>query len=147
MVIVAASAILACGNDSGDNNERPIDPITPEGKTFRQAVTLPAVKADTIVVLTDLSTAISSVEGHDGWLKSEVIPYTTGSPSLRLTAADNEGDNPRSCVLTVTSASTDKVLLSVTQKNEELDTGIDDLHGVVTDQPAASNSMTLFDTD
>ena len=144
MVIVAATAMLSCG---GGNNESPIDPITPEGKTFRQAVTLPAVKADTIVVLTDLSTAISSVEGHDGWLKPEVIPYTTGAPSLRMTAADNEGDNPRSCVVTVTSTSTDKVLLSVTQKNEVLNSGIDDLHGMVTNQPAASNSLTQFNTD
>ena len=135
---IAVGAILACGSSSSDNEEPYV------GQTYRQAVTLPATQADTVVTLSDLKSAIGSIEGGEAWLTVTKQPYTSGAPNVRLTATVNENDEPRSSVVTVTATSTDKVLLTVTQQKaepqepEQPTTDDGDLHDVVTDQPAAS---------
>ena len=134
MMAVCGVVMVACGG----NDDKTETPVAVEGQTYRQTVTLPATQTDTVVTLTDLKSAIDGVEGTETWLTVTKAAYTSGAPSVRLTATANEGDDPRSCTVTITATSTDKVLLAVTQQQEAMKTGIDDLHDLVTDQPAAS---------
>ena len=95
-------------------------------------------KTDTVFILNDLKTAVSEIENSEAWLMVTKQVYTSGAPSVRLTATANEDDSQRSCVVTIIAASTDKVLLTVTQEKEKMLTGIDNQHDIVTDQPASS---------
>lgn len=131
LTMISIMLILACGG-SEDNNV--------EGNTYRLAVTLPALKADTVVVLTDLNTAVSSIECGEDWLKVEIFPYDTGAPSVHLTAENNETTKPRNCVVKVVASSSDEVILQVTQLGQSL-TDIDNVHNMMTDQPAASRKQ------
>ena len=131
----AVLTIVACGGSSSDNEEFPY-----VGKTFQQTVTLPASQVDTVVTLSDLNAVINEIDVGEAWLTVTKLAYTSGAPTVRLTATANDGDNARSCTVTVTATSTDKVLLSVTQEKETIQTGIDDLHNIVTDQPASSRA-------
>lgn len=116
----------------------------PEGQTFQQSVTLPSEKADTTVTLEKLTSAIKNDGlGYDSdWLTVIKQTYTSGSPSLRLTATDNvkddESTDARKCMVTVTATNGDKMLLTVTQDGAGRKTGIDDSHDMPTDQPAYS---------
>ena len=98
--------------------------------------------ADKTVTLTNLKTAIKDIEYNADWLTVIKQTYTSGSPSLRLTATanvkDGESTNSRSCTVTITANSGDKVLLNVTQQGAERKTGIDNPHDTPTDQPAYS---------
>ena len=134
-IIFAASVVLAmvaCGG-STENDE-------PEyvSQTYRQTIMLSAAKTDTVVILNDLKTAVSEIENSETWLMVTKQSYTSGAPSVRLTATANEDNSQRSCVVTIIAASTDKLLLTVTQEKETMLTGIDDQHDIVTDQPAHS---------
>lgn len=131
LTMISTILLLACGG-SDDNNV--------EGNTYRLAVTLPALKADTVVVLTDLNTAVSSIECDENWLKVENLPYGKGSPSVHLTAENNESTKPRNCVVKVVASSSDEMILQVTQLGQSL-TDIDDVHNMKTDQPAASRKQ------
>ena len=136
--------LVACGGD--DKKEpSPLNPVEPEGKTYQQSEMLPAEDVDKTVTLTNLNTAIKDIEYNADWLTVIKQSYTSGSPSLRLTASDNVKDgettSSRSCIVTVTANSSDKVLLTVTQEGAERKTGIDDSHNIPTDQPAYSRGQ------
>ena len=144
LAFVAMMTLSACHDDKKEPSSlNPVDP-TPEGQTFQQSVTLPEEKADMIVTLDSLESAIKvdGLEYDADWLTVVKQTYTSGSPSLRLTATDNvkdcESTDARSCMVTVTATSGDKVLLSVTQEGSERKIGIDDSHDIPTDQPAYS---------
>lgn len=132
LLVVVAIVTMACK----------CDPDPDEGQTYQQTEMLPAEKADKTVTLTDLKSAIKDIEYDADWLTVIKQTYTSGSSSLRLTATDNVKDgsstDARSCIVTVTAISGDKVLLTVTQEGAERKTGIDDSHDVLTDQPAYS---------
>ena len=140
---IAMLILAACGGDD-PKEPSPLNPVDPEptGQTYQQAETLPAEDADKTVTLTNMTTAVKDLEYDADWLTVARQSYTSGSPTLRLTATDNVKDgettNVRSCTVTVTATNGDKVLLSVTQQGAERKTGIDDSHDVPTDQPAYS---------
>lgn len=133
IVLICSLFVCACPDSSPTPD--------PEGTVYKQTVTLPSTDADVVVTLGDLNTAVRELDGLADWLTVIKQSYISGAPSVRLIAQDNDGDGDRSCVVTVTATSGDKVLLSVLQKKKEQQepkTGIDDLHGDVTDQPAYS---------
>jgi len=134
LLVVVAILTMACKCDP--------DP----GQTFQQSVTLPAENASNVsVTLNNLNSAIKDIEYDAEWLTVIKQTYTSGSPSPRLTATDNvkngETKSSRSCTVTVTANSGDKVLLGVTQEGAERKTGIDDSHDMPTDQPAYSRQL------
>ena len=111
-----------------------IDPVT---QTNTQEIVMPPKASEQVVTLTQLSTAISTIEKDESasWLTVEQLPYESGSPQVKLrSTADNTAREERKCTVTITATSGDKVVLSVTQQSEG--TGIDDLHGSQTDKPA-----------
>ena len=135
---MAVFLLTACGGGSSDDG----DGSTPDGQTNRQSVTLSATNADMVVTLNKLTTEIQTVTGAANWLTVIKESYTSGAPTLRLTATDNVKDGEttgnRSCNVTIIAKSGDKVILTVTQEGSESKTGIDDSHDVMTDQPAYS---------
>ena len=140
LAFVAIMTLTACPGEKKEPS--PLNPVNPEGKTYQQAETLSAENADKTVTLTNLKTAIKDIEYNADWLTVIKQSYTSGSPSLRLTATanvkDGESTNSRSCTVTITANSGDKVLLNVTQQGAERKTGIDNPHDTPTDQPAYS---------
>ncbi len=140
LVFMSVLSMTSCGDDKKETS--PLNPVETEGKTYQQSVTLDAEKVDQTVTLTNLKTAIKDIEYDADWLTVIKQTYTSGAPSLRLTATDNVKDDEttsaRSCTVTVTAISGDKVLLSVTQEGAERKTGIDDSHDMTTDQSAYS---------
>lgn len=134
---VSTLAFIACSN--GDDKK---EDIIVDGKTFQQSATLPASKADTTIILSDLKAAINSVKGGNEWLTVVKESYTSGSPKVRLTAKDNKEEKSRDCKVTITAESGDKVVLTVEQNGAEpKKTGIDDSHDIPTNQPAYSREI------
>lgn len=141
MTLAVMCVLSACGGDDNDEPS-PLNPVESEGRSYQQAETLPAEDADKTVTLTNLTTAVKDFEYYSDWLTVSRQSYSSGSPTLHLTATDNVKDgettSARSCTVTVTATSGDKVLLVVTQEGVERKTGIDDSHDMPTDQPAYS---------
>ena len=138
-VVVAMVVFAACGGADENKEESPLNPVTPTGKTYQQSVTLDTQGTQQTVTLTDLNSKIDDVANSTDWLTVLISPYSSGSPSLVVSAKENTDTKTRSCNVTITAKSGDKVLLTVTQEAaEEQKTGIDDSHDIPTDKPAYS---------
>lgn len=139
IVCLMTIVVAACGGDGGGGTS-PVNPVDPDGRTYNQSVTLSALDAGQTVTLNNLNTSIEGISGGATWLTVLKESYTSGSPRVRLTATDNTNGStattPRSCTVTITAASGDRVLLNVTQEGYTPKTGIDDSHDIPTDQPA-----------
>ena len=143
IMVVAMIALVSCHHHKKETS--PLNPVEIEGKTYQQSVTLLAENANETVTLTDLKTAVKDTEYNADWLTITKQTYTSGSPSLHLTANDNVKDgastDARSCTVTVTANSGDKVILTVTQEGAKCKNGIDDSHDQPTDQPVYSRQQ------
>ena len=135
----AMMTLAACGPDDEKKEDSPLNPVTPTGQTYQQSVTLDAHGSQQTVTLTNLKSKIDDVANSADWLTVLISTYSSGSPSLVVSAKENTDTKTRSCTVTVTAKSGDTVLLTVEQEAaEEQKTGIDDSHDIPTDQPAYS---------
>ena len=135
----AMMTLAACGPDDEKKEDSPLNPVTPTGQTYQQSVTLDAHGSQQTVTLTDLKSKIDDVANSADWLTVLISTYSSGSPSLVVSAKENTDTKTRSCTVTVTAKSGDTVLLTVEQEAaEEQKTGIDDSHDIPTDKPAYS---------
>lgn len=138
LVMIVVLTITGCGSDD-KKEESPINPVTPEGQTYEQSVTLDTQGTQQTVTLNDLKSKIDDVKNTNTWLTVLIGTYTSGSPNIVLSAEENTSTQTRSGNVTITSTSGDKVILTVTQQEaEEQKTGIDDSHSIPTDKPAYS---------
>lgn len=138
MVLVVVLTTTGCGGND-KKEESPVNPVTPEGQTYQQSVTLDAQGTQQTVMLNDLKSKIDDVKNTNTWLTVLIGTYSSGSPNIVLSAEENTNTQTRSCNVTITSTSGDKVILTVTQQEaEEQKTGIDDSHDIPTDKPAYS---------
>ena len=138
LVMIVVLTITGCGSDD-KKEESPINPVTPEGQTYEQSVTLDTQGTQQTVTLNDLKSKIDDVKNTNTWLTVLIGTYTSGSPNIVLSAEENTSTQTRSGNVTITSTSGDKVILTVTQQEaEEQKTGIDDSHDIPTDKPAYS---------
>lgn len=131
----ATFVLAACGggSDGGSSNSDPIN-IEPTGKTYSAELELPAEASAQTVNLDKLSSAISTIQCSESWLTVEKQAYTSGTPQVKMSWTENTTDNERKCIVTVTTTTSDKLTISVTQKAKAVDTG--ESHDTVTDQPA-----------
>lgn len=143
IIVFALFTVLTLTGCTDSKSDSEPDSITPEGKTYQQNVTLDAQGTEQTVTLNDLKSKIDNVENsNSSWLTILQNTYTSGSPSIIVRATERTETTERSGNVTITAQSGDKVILSVTQKGaEEQNTGIDDSHDVVTDQPAYSRQQ------
>ena len=129
---MALLMLTACSKDTVVEPEP-----NPVVQTNTQEIVMPPKASEQVVTLTQLNTAISTVENSASWLTVEQLPYESGSPQVKLrSTSDNTAKEERKCNVTITATSGDKVIQSVTQQSEGI--GIDDLHGSQTDKPAYS---------
>ena len=142
MVALSSMFLLAaCGGESssstGGTDGITDDDRTPP-KTYTQSVSLPATAGEQVVTLSDLNSAISSVSGASSWLVVSPQFYSSGAPTLKLEYQENVGTTARSCTVTASASSGEKVVLTITQQSENEDdgNGIDNIHNETTDQPA-----------
>lgn len=135
---VATFVLAACGGggDGGNGGSSSSDPINvePTGKTYSAELELPAEASAQTVNLDKLSSAISAIQCSESWLTVEKQAYTSGTPQVKVSWTENTTDNERKCNVTVTTLTSDKLIIAVTQKAKEVDTG--ESHDTVTDQPA-----------
>ena len=132
--MIALFVVTACGSDGGGGDE---------GSTvyvYSQSIEVQAEASNQQVTLSNLNAPIEAISVQDNWLKVEAMPYTSGAPVVKLTATDNPNTTERRTKVIVRATSQDRVELTVTQKGKtpappEDDT-IENLHDVVTDQPA-----------
>ena len=131
----ATIVLAACGGggDGGSSNSDPIN-VDPTGKTYSAELELPAEASAQTVNLDKLSSAISTIQCSESWLTVEKQAYTSASPQVKVSWTENTTNNERKCIVTVTTTTSDKLTISVTQKAKAVDTG--ESHDTVTDQPA-----------
>ena len=123
--------LMACsGSDNSDDG----------GKNSSQTVTMPAEASSLLVTLNERDEPIESATAQDNWMSVDVMPYTSGAPMVKLTAARNPATSELRTRAIIETLSKAKVNLTVIQKglSSELSEGnsIEDTHDVVTDQPA-----------
>lgn len=150
LALLVMVAMAACGGGSGDdsggsgssggNTGGGGGGSTHTPQTYTQSVTLPAKGGEQVVTLSNLSSAVSSVSNTPTWLVISPQFYSSGAPTLKLEFQENEETTERSCTITASASSGDKVVLTITQQAVETKTGIDDLHNEDTDQPAYAPS-------
>ena len=136
-ICAAAMLLTACGGGDSDGSSSSSDPINSDptsGKTYTAELTLPAQASEQTVTLDKLSSAVSTLQCSESWLTVEKEVYISGTPKVKLRWTENTTDNPRKCVVTVTTTTGDQLIISVTQKVKNADT--DSSHDTKTDQPA-----------
>lgn len=108
--------------------------------TASQSVTIQAEASTMQVSLDKLSDAIETATAVDGWLSVTVVPYTSGSPVVKLNATSNPDTGERRTKVIIITYSQTKMELTVIQKGQASAPSdhdpIEDAHDVVTDQPA-----------
>lgn len=131
VIVMTLFMLTACGDDK-----------TPEGQTYQQTIALPAMNAEQNVLLINLEAEISEVENTATWLTATKQIYTYGSPTLKIVATDNVKEDAntesRSCTLTVTAVSGDRVLLTVMQDGAKFSSSTEEVHDIQSDEPAYS---------
>ena len=126
--------LTACGGgDGGGSSSDPIN-IDPTGKTYTADLELQAAAAEQTVTLDKLSSAIATIQCSESWLTVAKEAYTSGAPQVKVRWTENTSDSERKCNVTITTTTSDKLIISVTQKAKAVDT--DGSHDTVTDQPA-----------
>lgn len=137
MICAATMLLTACGgdgdSDSGSSSSDPTN-VEPTGKTYSAELVLQAQGAEQTVKLDKLSSAIATLQCSESWLTVEKEAYSTGAPQVKMRWTENTADNVRKCIVTVTTTTSDKLIISVTQKAKDVDTGKG--HDTKTDQPA-----------
>ena len=121
------------GGDGGGSSNDPTN-IDPSGKTYTAELELQAAAAEQTVKLDNLSSAIATIQCSESWLTLEKEAYTSGAPKVKVRWTENTSDSDRKCNVTITTTTSDKLIISVTQKAKAVDT--DGSHDTVTDQPA-----------
>lgn len=130
---LATMVLAACGGGDGGSNSDPIN-IDPTGKTYSAELELPAEASAQTVTLNQLSSSVTNVQSSESWLTVTTQTYTSGAPQIKVRWTENTTDNERKCIVTVTTTTSDKLTIAVTQKAKTVDTG--ESHNNVTDQPA-----------
>ena len=130
----ATIVLAACGGGDGGGSSSDPTNIDPTGKTYTAELELPAETSAQTVTLDKLSSTIASIQCSESWLTVEKEAYTSGSPKVKMRWTENTSDSERKCNVTLTTTTSDKLIISVTQKAKAVDT--DGSHDTVTDQPA-----------
>ena len=91
MAITALTLISCGGGDEPEPDPQPTPTPTPteKGKFLTQTCNMPAEASETVVSLYGLTTAIDRYSQPDKWLTVIRQAYTSGTPSVQLTATEN----------------------------------------------------------
>lgn len=134
MTLLAGLSLMVggCGGSDGPDP----DPVAPKGKHLEQTCNIGARAAETIVTLTGLTAKVSRNTGTAAWLTVEVMPYTAGTPQVKVTATENSLADSRRQELTFYAAN-DTLVLTVCQEpfNAGGGTDVDNPFDTPSEQP------------
>lgn len=131
LALVGCFVFAACGSDDPEE----IIPGTGEAKEYAETYNIPAEGCDITYTLMDLKSKITTVSAATDWLEISIQDYSTGSPSIKITAKPNDNVSERRYIVTINTVNGDKLTLTLIQAGKQPD-GIDDIHNNVSDQPA-----------
>lgn len=137
LVLCAAALLAACGSD-GEGGEEASTPGSSTPKTYSKSVTISYEATTQVISLDGLSAKLTSVTGATDWLRIEEQSYSSGTPGVKVIVGENLTLSERKANLTATASTGDRIIVNVTQQAHpaESNTGSDDSHDNVTDQPA-----------
>jgi hypothetical protein len=139
MAFTALTLISCGGGDEPEPDPKPTPTPTPteKGKFLTQTCNMPAEASETVVSLYGLTTAIDRYSQPDKWLTVIRQAYTSGTPSVQLTATENMASEARQQDVTF-YAGRDTLVLTVRQAVYNASSGadMDNTHDTPTDQPA-----------
>ena len=141
MAITALTLISCGGGDEPEPDPKPTPTPTPteKGKFLTQTCNMPAKASETVVALQGLTKAIDRFSPPDSWLTIIRQAYTSGTPSVQLTASENLQFEARQQDITF-YAGRDTLVLTVRQVAYDDTSGaeVDNTHDTPTNQPAYS---------
>ena len=110
-----------------------------KGKFLTHTCNMPAKASETVVALQGLTKAIDRFSPPDSWLTVIRQAYTSGTPSVQLTASENLQFEARQQDITF-YAGRDTLVLTVRQVAYDDTSGaeVDNMHDTPTNQPAYS---------
>lgn len=111
-----------------------------QAKQYSQALAMAANGESKDITLTDLTTAISSIDTSVSWLTVTQQSYTSGSPTITVKAEANTQETARQATIVITATNGDQVTLTITQDAKE-PSNIEDVHNTESDQPAYSRQF------
>ncbi len=138
LLIIAATSTLSSCWLFPDHDPDPV-----EAAIFNQSIEIPATEGSQTYTVSDLKKNISGEISNTGstWLTVEKLPYSSGSPQVKLSYKANTGGE-RSAVVIFRDDDNNQVNLTVEQPEAEepepVKTGIEDPHNTQSDQPAYS---------
>ena len=137
MAFTALTLISCGGGDEPEPTPTPTPTPTQKGKFLTQTCSMPAGASETIVALLGLTTAVDRFSTPDSWLTVIRQAYTSGTPSVQLTATENMASEARQQDVTF-YAGRDTLVLTVRQAAYNASSGadMDNTHDTPTDQPA-----------
>lgn len=133
--LCAVLMLAACGGGDGGGSSDP-EPYVPKTTSAELAF---GYEASTQTTSIDVFTSdITAITGATEWLHLTKQPYTSGAPSVKIVVDENLTLSERKTNVTMTSKLGDRLILNVTQAAHpaEPNTGADDSHDNVSDQPA-----------
>ncbi len=141
IILAASLALYACGDDPDDPNNPVPEPAPSGGKFLTKTYNMPAAGTQETIELTGLTGRINQMAGDDNfdWLTVTQEPYSSGTPKVTLTTADNTANKSRSAFV-VFVAARDTLALTVRQDAYSGDpaggTDVDKPNDSLSDQPA-----------
>jgi len=104
-----------------------------ESKSYEREITVDGNKTDSIITIEEISSDIITIDSDDDWLYASKYNSNTTNYQLRLVCFKNVSASIRSSRIHIACKNGDKLTLIVIQG---VINGLNDLHDIVTDQPA-----------
>lgn len=116
LTVGLALLVWSCGGGGGDDPDdpTPVPPPVLTGKHYTKTCNLDARASETTVALTGLTSEITRSTGSASWLTANIVPYTSGTPQVKVAATENSQNGQRQQELTFYAAS-DTLVLTVQQ--------------------------------
>ncbi len=129
LLLMALLATLGC--DPAENKED--NGQDPKGKNYEREIVFGAYETDTILTVSEFTSAIKNIENNTDWLFVRIDDSSADAYKLRVICLKNTTAQTRSAQIEVSSNDNDLLTLKVTQY---VLNGFEDLHNNVSDQPA-----------
>lgn len=136
LAIITCLVLTSCPGGGSDGGED-VKPVNP-GKDYSESFSIPASGCDEVYHLYKLNAKITSSSSTPSWLSISILSYTSGYPSIKITAQPNPDNTERKCNVALKAENNDKLTIAITQAKKEEQTGIGDVHNTTSGQPAYS---------
>ena len=133
LAIISCVLLTSCPSDGED-----IKPgVTPE-KEYNESINIPANGYNEVYHLYKLNSKITSIVSTPDWLTVSVLSYSSGYPSIKITALQNSERVERTYTVILYTEKKEKLMLTITQAGKEIKNDIGDIHNNTSSKPAYS---------